>query len=135
MGIILLVPEWIYTKYLFSAEFKGIREIILLLSVGIVAFGGNNILAHYFIGCGKIKYCAACSFLGLGTLLLIGCFLIPAKGIPGAALTSSIAYICMLLFSLLVFMRQTRTAARELLPTPGDWEALRSRLFHKHSKH
>mgnify|MGYP007128031218 FL=1 len=28
MGCILLVPEWIYTDYLFSAEFKGIRKVI-----------------------------------------------------------------------------------------------------------
>ena len=56
MGCILLVPEWIYTDYLFSAEFKGIRKVIGGLSIGIVALGCNSIISHYFIGSGKIRY-------------------------------------------------------------------------------
>lgn len=133
MGVILLIPEWVYTDYLFSAEFAGIREVILALSAGIVALGSNSILGHYFIGSGKIKYSAACSCVGLAILLATGFFLIPAYGITGAACTSSIAYIGMLLFSLFVFTRQTGTTARELLPTAEDWKEIRSRIFRKRS--
>ena len=34
---LLCVPEWIFTDYLFSQEFKGITSVIRGLSVGIVA--------------------------------------------------------------------------------------------------
>lgn len=32
IGCILLIPEWIYTDYLFSPEFKGMRKVICGLS-------------------------------------------------------------------------------------------------------
>lgn len=103
MGCILLVPEWIYTDYLFSAEFKGIRKVIGGLSIGIVALGCNSIISHYFIGSGKIRYSTASSCVGLIALLISGFLLIPSYGVVGSAITTSIAFTSMLVFSLTVF--------------------------------
>ena len=122
MAMICCIPEWVFTDYLLTAEFAGIREVIIGLSFGIVALGGNRIMSHYFIGSGKIKYSAFCSALGLLILLLAGLILIPAYGVVGAAITSSIAYTGMLLFSLIVFIRQTGTSPAELLPSKTDWD-------------
>jgi O-antigen/teichoic acid export membrane protein len=107
MLVVVLIPEWVYTDYLLSAEFVGIRKIIIALSVGIIAFGSNRILSHYFIGSGKVKYSAFCSITGLIVLFIAGSILIPEYGVLGAAITASIAYSCMLLFSIIIFMRQT----------------------------
>ncbi|MDR2384359.1 MAG: polysaccharide biosynthesis C-terminal domain-containing protein [Tannerella sp.] len=109
MLIVVFIPEWLYTEYLLSAEFAGIRKIIIGLSVGIVAFGSNRILSHYFTGSGKVKYSAYSSITGLAVLLIAGYILIPKYGVSGAAITTSIAYCCMLLFSIIVFMKQTNT--------------------------
>ncbi|MDR0836481.1 MAG: polysaccharide biosynthesis C-terminal domain-containing protein, partial [Tannerella sp.] len=109
MLAVVFIPEWIYTNYLLSSEFAGIRNIILGLSVGIVTFGSNRILSHYFIGSGKVKYSAFCSITGLVVLLVTGFVLIPKYGVLGAAITTSIAYTCMLIFSLIVFMKQSDT--------------------------
>ncbi|MDR1675421.1 MAG: polysaccharide biosynthesis C-terminal domain-containing protein [Tannerella sp.] len=117
IGMILLIPERIYTDYLFTAEFRGIRKVIGGLSVGIVMYGANNILSHYFIGTGKVKYSVACSCVGLLALLLSGSFLVPAQGVVGSAVSTSIAFSAMLLFSLTVFVRHTHTSLRELLPS------------------
>ncbi|MDR1102981.1 MAG: polysaccharide biosynthesis C-terminal domain-containing protein [Tannerella sp.] len=125
IGVILLIPERIYTDYLFSAEFQGIRKVIGGLSVGIVMLGANNILSHYFIGTGKVKYSTACSCVGLLTLLLSGSILAPAYGVLGSAVSTSIAFSAMLLFSLTVFVRQTRTSLRELLPSREDFAKLK----------
>jgi O-antigen/teichoic acid export membrane protein len=119
-GIILLIPERVYTECLFTAEFRGIRWVIRGLAVGIVALGGNSILSHYFIGTGRVRYSTACSCIGLIALLLSGCFLIPAYGVAGSAISVSMAFSTMLLFSLTVFVRQTRTSAGELLPSGED---------------
>lgn len=100
MGCILLVPEWIYTDYLFSAEFKGIRKVIGGLSIGIVALGCNSIISHYFIGSGNIRYSTASSCVGLIALLISGFLLIPSYGVVGSAITTSIAFTSMLVFSL-----------------------------------
>lgn len=125
MGCILCIPEWVYTDYLFSAEFKGVRKVITGLSVGIVTLGCNSIVGHYFIGSGKIRYSAASSCVGLVTLLLAGSLLIPLYGIVGSAVSTSVAFTAMLVFSLSVFMRQTSTTLLELVPDKGDWDAIK----------
>ncbi len=116
MGAVLCIPEWVYTDYLFTPEFEGVRGVIIGLSVGIVAFGSNRILSHYFIGTGRVRISALCSFIGLVVLAVSGYFLIARYGIFGAALSSSIAFSAMLLFSIIIFLRLTSTRPAELLP-------------------
>lgn len=122
MAMILLIPEWVYTDYLFSPEFSGMRRIIAGLSVGIVALGCNSILSHYFIGTGKVRYSTASSCVGLGTLVAAGYLLIPAYGVTGSAFSTSIAFCAMLVFSLAVFIRQTKSRPLDFLPGRADWE-------------
>jgi O-antigen/teichoic acid export membrane protein len=105
---ILLIPEQVYTDYLFGSDFRGIRGIVATLSVGVVALGCNTILSHYFIGSGKIKYSTISSCIGLAGLLITGSLLIPSYGIIGSALSSSIAFCSMLLFSFYSFIRVNR---------------------------
>lgn len=112
-GCILLIPEWVYTDYLFSAEFAGMRNVVMGLSIGIVAMACNSILSQYFIGSGKIRYSAASSFVGLLCLLASGYLLIPVYGVVGSAVSSSIAFSGMLIFSLIVFCRMTGTRLNE----------------------
>ncbi|MDO4704003.1 lipopolysaccharide biosynthesis protein [Tannerella sp.] len=116
MALVLCLPEWVYTDYLFTPEFAGIRKVIVALAVGIVTFGSNRILSHYFIGTGRVRVSAACSCIGLIVLLIAGALLIPAYGVTGAALSSSIAFSAMLLFSIVAFLRLTPTRPVELLP-------------------
>ncbi len=118
MGAVLCIPEWVYTEVLFTQEFAGIRDVIAGLSVGIVAFGGNRILSHYFIGTGRVRVSAACSFVGLMLLCASAAVLVPRWGVTGAAVASSVAYSGMLTFSIVVFLRITGTKAMELLPDP-----------------
>ena len=118
MGAVLCIPEWVYTEVLFTREFAGIRDVIAGLSVGIVAFGGNRILSHYFIGTGRVRVSAACSLVGLVLLCASAAVLVPRWGVTGAAVASSVAYVGMLTFSIVVFLRITGTKAMELLPDP-----------------
>lgn len=129
MIMVLLIPEWVYTDYLFTDEFKGIPHIVQGLSVGIIALGSNSVLGHYFIGTGKVKYSAFCSFTGLSVLLITGSFLIPAYHVYGAAVSTSIAFTAMLVFSVVVFVRMTKTALRELLPTNHDFKKIKDLCF------
>ena len=113
VGIILLIPEWVFTDYLFSPEFTGIGNVIRGLAVGIIALGCNSILSHYFIGTGKVRYSTACSCTGLVILLISGYFLITAYGVLGAAISTSIAFSSMLTFSLIMFIRLTQTKFKD----------------------
>ncbi len=104
---LLCIPEWVFTDYLFSHEFKGIVSVIRGLSVGIVAFGCHTVLSQYLIASGHVRYSAASSCVGLIILLIAGSFLIPAYGIPGAAVTSSLAFTAMACFSFWAFRKSS----------------------------
>ena len=121
MGCILLIPEWVYTDYLFNPDFAGIRNVIAALSIGIITLGGNTILTHYFIGSGRIKHSTFSSCIGLATLLITGSLFIPLYGVFGSAISTSIAFTAMLVYSLIVFSRTTRTSFKEFLPCKDDF--------------
>ncbi len=127
VGLIALVPEWVFTEILFSREFVGVRMVIWGLAVGIVALGCNTILSHYFIGSGQVRHSAISSGVGLATLALSGYWLIPRLGTLGSALSASVAFCAMLLYSLLLFIRKNRLPLKAFLPRRDDWRALRRR--------
>ena len=135
-GCILLIPEWVYTDYLFSAKFAGMRNVITGLSAGIIALACNSILSQYFIGSGKIRYSAGSSFVGLISLLVSGYLLIPSYGVVGSAISSSIAFSTMLAFSMIIFCWKTGARPREFLINKEDVRfALRKlRLTHDGSQ-
>ena len=124
MGCILLVPEWIYTDYLFSAEFKAYvsdrRIIDRNRSVRLQQH--HQPLFHRQrkdpVQYGKLVRRAYC-------LLISGFLLIPSYGVVGSAITTSIAFTSMLVFSLTVFSRQTLTRWNEFLPNKKDFQACR----------
>jgi O-antigen/teichoic acid export membrane protein len=118
---ILLIPERVYTDYLFNADFRGIRGVIAALAAGIVMLGCNTILSHYFIGSGNIRFSTASSCIGLGVLLFAGFLLIPSFGLIGSALSSSIAFSVMFIFSLSQFIRLTGCSRRDFLLTKADF--------------
>lgn len=128
---ILLIPEWFYTKYLFSAEFAGIRKVIAGLSVGIIALGCNSIFSNYFIGSGKIRYSTASSCVGLLTLLMAGYGLIPLYGVVGAAVSSSLAFTAMLCFSFATFRILTQTKLYEFIPSKADFKRIFQKIKHR----
>ena len=131
MFAVVCVPEWVFTEYLLTPEFTGIRNVIISLSFGIVALGSSRIISHYFIGSGNIKYSTFCSVFGLFVLLVVGFVLIPRYGVLGAAVTSSIAYTCMLIFSIVVFMRKTETSLHELLLSKDDIKEFKNKIINR----
>ncbi|WP_302343522.1 polysaccharide biosynthesis C-terminal domain-containing protein, partial [uncultured Parabacteroides sp.] len=90
------------------------------LAAGIIALACNSILSQYFIGSGKIRYSAGSSFVGLTSLLISGYLLIPLYGVVGSAISSSISFSAMLIFSMIIFCRKTGTRLREFLLNKED---------------
>lgn len=63
--------------------------------------------------------------MGLAALFVTGLFLVPLYGITGGAVSTSIAFTAMLLFSFITFRRITHADLGDFLPTVTD---LRSAL-------
>ena len=131
MAVILLLPEWVYTEYLFSAEFVGIKSVIAALSIGIVALGSNSILSHYFIGTGRVKTSVVCSFIGLGVLLLTGLCLVPRYAALGASLSASVAFSSMLAYSLCRFASIAKASFGDFFPCKEDYLYIRRLIVKK----
>jgi len=132
--IILLIPEKVYTDFLFSPQFQGMRQVIIFLALGIIALGTNSLLSSFFTGTGRIKISAFSSFIGLVTLLIAGYIIVPRLGVKGAAISCSIAYCCMLVFSIIMFCKETRSNFKELIPNNDDREKMKE-LIHRFFAH
>jgi O-antigen/teichoic acid export membrane protein len=104
--IVVAIPEYIYTEYLFTPSFAGLRKIICILSPGIIALGMNTIFSHYFIGSGRIKCSAISSLTGLAVIFTAGAILIPAYKLSGSAMSSVLAYTAMLAVSAVMYGRR-----------------------------
>ena len=125
--IICLLPTAFY-EWLFSGEFAGIRPVILLMSPGIVFFSAHTILFNYFSGTGKPKYNLYASLIGLGVTLISVFILIPALGILGAAITTTLTYTALFVYQWIVFRKHTNCRLYQLIPNREDWEWVKTTM-------
>jgi O-antigen/teichoic acid export membrane protein len=117
---LLLIPEHFYTTIL-GSDFKGIKDILLLLSPGIILIGFSLAFSHYFAGTGKYWINTISSFLGV-LFTLIGSFiLIPKFGVYGAAISASISYTFITLILMMYFVSESKIGIRKLLPQKEDF--------------
>ena len=118
--VICLLPERFF-EWLFSGEFAGIRTVILLMAPGIVFFSAHTVLANYFSGMGKPKYNLYASLIGLSVTLIAAFILIPALGIKGAAITTTLTYTALFIYQWIVFHKHTGCKLYQLIPDQEDW--------------
>lgn len=125
--IICLLPTAFY-EWLFSGEFAGIRPVILLMSPGIVFFSAHTVLFNYFSGTGKPKFNLYASLIGLGVTLISAFILIPALGILGAAITTTLTYTALFVYQWIVFRKHTNCRLYQLIPNREDWEWVKTTM-------
>lgn len=119
MILLVLLPEGVYT-FVFGPEIVGLRNIMLVLTPGILAMAASNMYSHYFSGTGVPKHNTIGSGIGLVATLIAGFSLIPEYGLLGAAATASISYTLLTLYKWLVFMRLAEASVSDLLPSLSD---------------
>ena len=121
--VICLLPTSFF-EWLFSAEFSGIRLVILLIAPGIVFFAAHTVLANFFSGTGQPKYNLYASLIGLSVTVVSAFVLIPWLGIRGAAITTTLTYTALFVYQWIVFRQQTGCKITQLIPNRQDWEWL-----------
>lgn len=89
--IILLIPANIFS-FIFGKDFTQTKEIMILLSPGILAIAVSNIIGYYFAGINKLKILNIKSLVGLIFTLVASFYLIPRWGVRGACMVTTVSY-------------------------------------------
>lgn len=116
---LIALPDALYGT-LFGKEVHGLRPILLLITPGLIAMSGSQVLSHYLSGTGRIRHNLVGSGLGLIVTLALGWIAISTYGLVGAAFTASLAYSTSLVYQLVIFLRITGSKLALLLPGSGD---------------
>lgn len=118
-----------FFELLFSDEFGQVKQIILLMSPGLLFLSAQMIFAHYFSGTGVPKYNLYASLTGLAVTIPCTIILIPSMGIVGAAISFSCTYTAIMLYQWFAFRKLTGVRAKELLLTKDDWIWFKEEFF------
>lgn len=100
--VMIALPENFYLS-LFGDKYEGLYIVILCLAPGIVAMSSSMILSHHFAGTGKHHLNTIGSVIGLGAIIVLCLTLVPAYGLPGAAMAASFTYLLSLLYNIILF--------------------------------
>jgi len=125
----LLIP------FLFGNEFAGAVPLLYVFMAGMIPNIFVTILASVFAGTGKLRYNLVASLAGFGVAFLLYRLLIPAYGLTGGAIASSISYIATGFLGVYFYLNLYNTSWKEILIIkPGEirdlFLALRKRKMH-----
>ena len=127
LAILIIIPDSFFV-FVFTKDFSGLHRIILSLSPGILAMSVSMILSHFYSGTGRHYHNTISSGIGLVLTLIFGFTLIPEFGILGAGITASISYFASASYQLIVFMKITKTSARNFLLSGDDISFIKNEI-------
>jgi O-antigen/teichoic acid export membrane protein len=126
-GILLAVLCPVLIPLVFGARFQPSVAIILWLLPGTIALSVAKVACSDLAGRGKNGYSSVFSMVCLVLTVALDWWLIPKKGITGAAIASSLAYFADSVLILAVLSRELSVNWRKLLiPFPPDLAYYRS---------
>jgi O-antigen/teichoic acid export membrane protein len=115
---------------LMGARFAGAVVPLCALVPGLIAMSANYVFANYFGAHGRPLVTAGCFLVGSVLNIAANLALIPALGILGAAIASTIAYAAITATFYLFLRRHIHLGFRRLfVPGSEEWRALRSTVL------
>ena len=105
---------------LFGRAYTGSIVPFLILLPGIAALGGGSVLSSDLLAREKPKYSMVFGYSGLCVNVVLNLLLIPAIGIAGAALASSITYMFTCSLALVFYRRESGVRIGEMIPRWRD---------------
>lgn len=100
---------------LFGKDFSGAYSALVWLLPGIFFLSMSKVMTGYFNGNGAPQYGSYSSVISFAVTLSADIFLIPRYGIKGAAIASSLSYICASAVVFIFFIRKTDASFPSLL--------------------
>lgn len=122
LGLALIgIPLCLLIPLFYGAAYSGAVFSTMILLVGVVFASLANVSTQYFYTRGQPIFHLLSTGGALALNIALNSILIPALGIAGAALASSVSYFCYGLFYLALFICREKFAPRELFAlSPSD---------------
>lgn len=116
----------LFIPLVYGEKFRDSLQPFLLLLPGISGFSIAVVLAAHIAGAGRPTINVVVSAVSLVVTLILDLTLIPAIGVPGAAIASSASYLTTAFVTAGIFSWMTHISPLQLLlPTTGDFALLR----------
>jgi O-antigen/teichoic acid export membrane protein len=130
LGLLVIVlgvsARWLI-PFVYGSSFSGAAEALVLLLPGLGSLSFETVLMSFLAGEGSPRIIYLAPLVGVVVNLGANLFVIPRWGIDGAATTSTIGYILVLLLALRHYLRSTQSRPQAvLLLKAGDLQALRT---------
>lgn len=116
---ILIFPDSFF-QFLLGEKFIGVKNIVLLLSLGIISFSIYSVLSAYLSGIGKVRINTTGSYIGLIITTIAGFTLIPIYNTTGAAIATSITHFIIMVYTVYRFKKHTSLTLREMFSISKD---------------
>lgn len=104
----------------YGAAFGASVGPLLVLAPGLLALGATRPVGSFLLRLDRPYLMSAINMAALATDVALNMVLIPAHGVAGCALASTVAYCVLAALQAAWFARATGTPVRALLPAPGD---------------
>lgn len=127
---IIIIPGSVY-EMIFGKAFRETKEIMLLLSPGILAIAVSDMIGYYFSGIKELKILNIKSIVGLVITVAFSFLLIPKYGILGACIVTTLSYSVSALLLFLKFYRSTDFSIRDYMITKEDVRLAKENLMKK----
>ena len=119
LAIMLLLPDSIFQN-LFGRDFAYIQPLIGSLSGGVLFMSFLIIINHYYSGNGKYYINTIGSLIGNIVILILGFVLIPRYAAIGAGFVSSLSYLAMLIYYVVLFSSEQKIKYSLFIPGKQD---------------
>ena len=121
VALALVLP--LLLPFLYGARYAPAIEPLLLLLPGVVTLSVFKVVSTGLFGRGQPMLASWAAIIGLTLQIALDIVLIPAHGINGAAIASTLAYSLMSVLGVMVYVRQTGIPPRDLLILKReDWQ-------------
>lgn len=103
---VLCLPEQVFS-FVFGEGFEGVKQVIVLLSPGILAIAVSNVYGNYFSAIGRVKILILKSAIGVAATVGLSVWLIPTLQVSGACIVNASSYIVSSIVLFWFFYRKT----------------------------
>lgn len=122
--VLLLIPTEFFS-FLLGKDFSQTKEVMLLLSPGILCISFSTVISHYFSGMGRQRLIATSNLAGLISAIIAGYFLVNRFQLRGACYAACISYFVASIIMVVMFMREHRLSFWSLFRLRKDFKVLR----------